>query len=63
MTKRPTIRFSIDPDQKKEIEEYAKIKGFDNCSNLARRALFNYIVRNPIRTSKRATALKSEKGL
>lgn len=62
-SKRPTIRFSINPDQKKMIDHYAKIKGFDNPSNLARVALFNYISHNKMSERQRCTALKSDKEL
>jgi hypothetical protein len=50
--KRPTISFSIDPDQKTEIEEYAKQKGYDKSGNLARVALFYYIRKNPLQRIK-----------
>jgi hypothetical protein len=62
MSKRPTIRFSIDPDQKTDIEAYAKAKGFDNPSNLARVALFNYISRNKMTESQRCRAEKADTG-
>lgn len=62
MSKRPTIRFSIDPDQKTDIEAYAKVKGFDNPSNLARVALFNYISRNRMTERQRCRAEKANKG-
>jgi len=62
MRKRPTIRFSVDPDQKVEIDKYAKVKGYDNASNLARVALFNYISRNKLTERQRCTAEASSKG-
>lgn len=63
MKKRPTIRFSVDPEQKAEIDKYAKAKGFDNASNLARVALFRYIARNKLSGGKRSTACKPDEGL
>jgi len=63
MKKRPTIRFSIDPEQKEFIDHYAKVKGFDNASNLARMALFNYMARNRVNSKTKrhsATACTSE---
>lgn len=62
-TKKPTIRFSLEPEQKSEIDHYAKVKGFGNSSNLARVALFNYVARNKLTSKQRATAQKNRKGL
>lgn len=61
--KRPVISFSIDQDQYEEICEYAKAKGFDKPSVLARMALFRYIARNKTVKPKRSTAMQSEGGL
>jgi hypothetical protein len=60
---RPVISFSVDDNQYKGICEYAKTKGFDKPSNLARMALFRYIARNKTATPKRSTAVKSGEGL
>jgi len=49
MPKRPAIRFTVDPEKKIEVEHYARIKGFDNPSNLARMALFVYMRKNPLK--------------
>jgi hypothetical protein len=38
----------VDEDQKKEVQEYAKQKGFDTPANLARVALFYYMRKNPL---------------
>ncbi len=46
--KRPKVEFSVNPDQKIEIDNYAKIKGFDKASNLARVATFYYMRKNPL---------------
>ena len=46
VSKRPTISFSIDDAQLEEIKEYAKLKGFDKPSILARKALFAYMSSN-----------------
>ena len=46
MSKRPTISFSIDDAQLEEIKEYAKLKGFDKPSILARKALFVFMSKN-----------------
>lgn len=48
MSRRPIIRFSVDPEDKENIERYAKIKGFDKSSSLARMALFAYMRKNPL---------------
>ncbi len=47
-SKRPTIEFSVDEEQKREIDNFAKVKGFDKPSTLARVALFSYMKKNPI---------------
>jgi hypothetical protein len=51
MGKRPRIGFSVDQGQHEIIKDYAKEKGFDNPSNLARVALFNYMARNKLKRS------------
>ena len=50
---RPSIKFRVDIDQKKEIQTYAKAKGFDTPAGLARVALFYYMRKNPLKMSKR----------
>lgn len=45
---RPTIKFTVDEDKKKDIKEYAMEKGFDTAANLARVALFYYMRKNPL---------------
>lgn len=58
--KRHSISFSVDADQYENICEYAKVKGFDKPSNLARMALFRYMARNKAATPKRSTAVQSD---
>ena len=48
MPDRPSIKFRVDNDQKTDIKEYAKVKGFDTPANLARVALFYYMRKNPL---------------
>jgi len=62
--RRPTISFSVDPEQLEEINQYAKIKGFGRPSNLARKALFAYMGRLPLSDKQRENAVLhcSEKG-
>ena len=50
---RPAIKFRVDEDQKKDIIEYAKRKGFDTPAGLARVALFYYMRKNPLKMPKR----------
>lgn len=62
-TERHTVSFRVDHEQKVEIDAYAKAKGLDKAANLARMALFSYMLRNPLRTNKKkesATAVHSE---
>jgi hypothetical protein len=55
-SKRPTIEFSVDEEQKKDIDNYARVKGFDKASNLARVALFHYMRKNPLTSSRAANS-------
>jgi hypothetical protein len=49
MGKRPTIEFSVDPELKREAMIYAKVRGFEKDSTLARIALVAYMRKNPIK--------------
>lgn len=60
---RKTIQFAVDEEQKKDIEHYAKVNGFDKSGNLARKALFTYMSRLPLKKSQMrqcGSAVKSE---
>lgn len=50
---RKTIQFTVDETQREMIDAYAKAKGFDTASNLARVAIFAYIARSPIKIEKK----------
>jgi hypothetical protein len=56
MPKRPYIKFSVDEDLKKEIEQYAKIKGYDTGKILARVAIVSFMKRNPLKKSESYSA-------
>lgn len=45
---KPTISFSVEEDQKKEITEYAIAKGLKDASTLARMALFAHMRKYPL---------------
>lgn len=49
--KKPEISFSVEPEEKASIDEYARVKGFGRPSSLARVALFAYMTRSPIKYS------------
>jgi hypothetical protein len=49
MPKRKPITFTVDENQKEEIQHYAKTKGFDTASNLARMAIFAYMRKNALK--------------
>ncbi len=43
----PTIQFTVTPERRKEIEEYAREKGFRTASDLARYATVQHMRRYP----------------
>ena len=45
-TNTPTVKFRVDPEEIKNIREYAKAKGFRTAGNLARVATFYYMNKN-----------------
>ena len=45
----PTVKFRVDPEEIKDIREYAKAKGFRTAGNLARVALFYYMNKNKLK--------------
>jgi hypothetical protein len=47
--KKPTIEFTVEPKQYKEIKEYAKEKWHGTPAGLARFALGQYMSRYPIK--------------
>jgi hypothetical protein len=42
------VAFSVSDEKKKEVESYAKAKGYGDSSHLARKALFVYMEKNKI---------------
>ena len=47
------IQFSVESDeQKKELDEYAKSKGYGSAAALAKVALFQYVARYPAKESR-----------
>ena len=53
-SRRPCIRFNVDDFFKTEAEKYAKVKGFENASSLARVALYYYMRKNPLGSTGKA---------
>ena len=49
MKNNPTVKFTVDEDEIKEIREYAKVKGHRTAANLARVALFYYMNKNKLK--------------
>jgi hypothetical protein len=47
--KKPTIEFTVEPEQYEEIKEYAKKKYHGTAASLARFALGQYLSRYPIK--------------
>ncbi len=45
----PTVKFRVDPEEIKDIREYAKAKGFRTAGNLARVATFYYMNKNKLK--------------
>lgn len=44
-----TIQFSVDDDHYELIREYARVKGYRNPSNLARKAVYKEIKSYPVK--------------
>ena len=45
----PSVKFRVDPEEIKDIREYAKAKGFRTAGNLARVATFYYMNKNKLK--------------
>ena len=45
----PAVKFRVDPEEIKDIREYAKAKGFRTAGNLARVATFYYMNKNKLK--------------
>lgn len=49
MSKKKTISYSVEPKIKKQIDHYARVKGFVTASAMSRIAIMAYMSRTPLK--------------